>query len=103
MAQKTELLNTYQIPTYAICPLENGDFSGNLTEEDIHNIKVFEEKISNMCPNGYILNWDEEGFDSPSFTFYPEFGLAMDCVELTVYKINDDESNQDTKSGEEKI
>lgn len=86
MAQKTEFLNSYEIPTYAICPLEYGDFSGALSDEDILNIKAFEDKISKMCPDGYTLDWDMENSDSPFFSPYPEFGLAMDCVKLNVYK-----------------
>lgn len=74
-----------RIPSYAVCAIENDDYSG-LEEEDIKNIKVFLEAISDICPKGYVFDWDRESLDSPYFCRYPEFGLACDVVDVKIYK-----------------
>ena len=66
---------TYNFPAYALSALFNGDYSG-LEQEDIDNLEDFLKRES------YIDIWDC-GEDEPSFTRYPEFGLACDCVDVT--------------------
>ena len=66
----------YQFPSYALCALFNGDFSG-LEDEDIENFNRF------MDQNKNIDVWDDKEPDQePYFTHYPEFGLACDVVDL---------------------
>jgi hypothetical protein len=83
---KTELFNTYKIPTYAICALEYGDYS-DLEDKDIENIEKFKGTLNKACPLGYILDWDQETLNSPYFTSVPEFGLPMDVTDCKVYRI----------------
>ena len=66
----------YQFPSYALCALFNGDFSG-LEEEDIKHIEKF------MKDNEHIDVFDDKEPDQePYFAPYPEFGLACDVVDL---------------------
>jgi hypothetical protein len=66
----------YQFPSYALCALFNGDFSG-LEEKDIKHIEKF------MKDNEHIDVFDDKEPDQePYFTPYPEFGLACDVVDL---------------------
>lgn len=75
----------FQIPSYAVCAIEYGDYSG-VDEEDIDNIKKFLDMVYQMCPKGCTFDWDKETLDSPYFCSRPEFGLACDVVELKIYK-----------------
>lgn len=86
---KIELLDTYKIPTYAICALEYGDYSG-LNDEDIDNINKFQEMLGKKCPLGYILDWDRKMLDSPCFTLDPVFGLPADVTYCKVHRIMPD-------------
>lgn len=83
---KTELFNTYKIPTYAICALEYGDYSG-LEDKDIENIEEFTAMLGQQCPLGYLLDWDRETLCSPYFTSAPAFGLPVDVADCKVYRI----------------
>lgn len=83
---KTELLDTYKIPTYAICALEYGDYSG-LKDKDIANIEEFTAMLGQQCPFGYLLDWDKKTLESPYFTSAPAFGLPMDVTDCKVYRI----------------
>lgn len=88
MRQKIEILDSYDIPSYAASALENDDYSGIDSEQDIEDIKGFITKISGMCPQGYLLEWDRDELETPSFSRKPAFGLPTSCVRLRVYKIN---------------
>lgn len=80
------MFDSYSIPSYAICAIENDDFSG-LENEDIDNINQFLSMLDEAMPNGYTFWWDEESLNSPYFSRTPEFGLPADCVLLRVYEL----------------
>lgn len=71
------MINTIEnFPSWSICALEYGDFEG-LENEEIKQVNRFAEK--------YAGAYFEYSSDS-HFSNSPEFGLACDCVILTVYK-----------------
>lgn len=72
----------YEIPEYAVCAIEYGDFSG-LEEEDADNIQLFVNELQNNIPEGYTIVWEEDSH----FESFPEFGLACNCVTARVYPI----------------
>lgn len=81
-----ELYDSYSIPEYAVCPIENGaDAYAGLLDEDIQNIHNFFDKIKADCPKGYSLEWED--LKNPFFSCNPAFGLPTTCVTLNVYKI----------------
>lgn len=80
------LWRTCRIPSYAVCAIENGDYSNLEEEKDIKNVKAFLDAVFDICPNGCMFDWDEKTLDSPYFCPQPEFGLACDVVEVKVYK-----------------
>ncbi len=54
----------FKIPTWAVCPLEYGDYSG-LTDEDISDLESFIESLprdSNGCIGHFI--WPDESYFS---------------------------------------
>ena len=61
-------LGTYDIPDWAICAMENGDFEG-LTEEEE---KLVTEFLDEHFPEGYVSNIDFDNYDD--FNLYPAFG-----------------------------
>ena len=61
-------LGTYDIPDWAICAMENGDFEG-LTEEEE---KLVTEFLDKHFPEGYVSNIDFDNYDD--FNLYPAFG-----------------------------
>ena len=76
----------YQFPSYALCALFNGDFSG-LEEEGIKHNEKF------MKDNEHIDVFDDKEPDQePYFTHYPEFGLACDVVDLVGIEFEKEES-----------
>lgn len=74
----------YQIPTYALCTLINGDESG-LEDDDLHDLNVF------LTREHYVTSWDvardEETGEpcEPYFCKSPDFGLAGDVVDVIGY------------------
>ncbi len=72
------------IPTYALSPIENDDFSG-LDEEEEREINDFMRRLSEGCPNGYTIDWED--LDNPFFTQCPEWGLPGDCFVGRIYPI----------------
>ena len=61
-------LGTYDIPDWAICAMENGDYDG-LTEEEE---KLVNEFLDKHFPEGYISSIDFEDYNE--FNLYPAFG-----------------------------
>ena len=61
-------LGTYDIPEWALCAMENGDYEG-LTEEEENLVREFFEKT---FPEGYISNIDWDNYDE--FNVRPAFG-----------------------------
>ena len=61
-------LGTYDIPDWAICAMENGDYEG-LTEEEE---KLVTEFLDKHFPEGYVSNIDFDNYDD--FNLYPAFG-----------------------------
>ena len=68
------------IPTWALCFLEYGDYS-NISEEDEAAVAAWQEELA------------AEGFTSPTLDYHwgtesfmtnPAFGLPTECVETTV-------------------
>lgn len=79
------LIDTYKIPTYAVCALEYGDDSG-LEDEDIANI---DEWLVWLGEDNLFFDWSNGIDNEPSFTSNPAFGLPMDCIDCKVYTHND--------------
>ena len=76
----------YQFPSYALCALFYGDFSG-LEDDDIKHIEKF------MKDNEHIDVFDDKEPDQePYFTPYPEFGLACNVVDLVGIEFEKEES-----------
>ncbi len=61
-------LGTYDIPDWAICAIENGDYEG-LTEEEE---KLVTEFLDENFPEGYVSNIDFDDYND--FNLYPAFG-----------------------------
>lgn len=72
------------IPTYALCPIENDDFSG-LNDEEECEVREFMQRLDEGCPNGYTIDWED--LDNPFFTQCPEWGLPGDCFVGRIYSI----------------
>lgn len=72
---------TYQIPTYAVPMLENGDITG-LTDLDVELINGF---IAANFPKGYVADWI--GRNDPYSCSCPEFGMATDVIEADFYHV----------------
>lgn len=61
-------LGTYDIPEWAICAMENGDYEG-MTEEEEH---IYHEFFEKHFPDGFLSNID---WDNPNeFNVVPSFG-----------------------------
>jgi hypothetical protein len=65
---------TYQIPSYALSYIYNGDDSG-LEQDDIDNIDAF------LAREHYIDTWDILD-ESEYFCTTPEFGLPCNVVDV---------------------
>ena len=61
-------LGTYDIPDWAICAMENGDYDG-LTEEEE---KLVSEFLDKNFPEGYVSNINFDDYNE--FNLYPAFG-----------------------------
>ncbi len=61
-------LGTYDIPDWAICAMENGDYEG-LTEEEE---KLVTEFLDKHFPEGYVSNIDFDDYDE--LNLHPAFG-----------------------------
>lgn len=61
-------LGTYDIPDWAICAMENGDYEG-LSEEEA---KLVTEFLDEHFPEGYVSNIDFDDYDD--FNLHPAFG-----------------------------
>ena len=61
-------LGTYDIPDWAICAMENGDYDG-LTEEEE---KLVSEFLDKHFPEGYVSNINFDDYNE--FNLYPAFG-----------------------------
>ena len=61
-------LGTYDIPDWAICAIENGDYEG-LTEEEEALVTEFLEKHFH---EGYVSNIDFDNYNE--LNLYPAFG-----------------------------
>ena len=72
-------IDTYKIPTYAICAMVNDDYSG-LDEDDEKNIKEF----MNGFPNGFLADWDKN-IENPYFSYYPAFGGGSEVIDVDFY------------------
>lgn len=61
-------LGTYDIPEWALCAMENGDYEG-MTEEEEH---IYHEFFEKHFPDGFLSNID---WDNPNeFNVVPSFG-----------------------------
>ncbi len=74
---KTETYTIVNFPAWALCCLINGDMEG-LTDKEIDQVARFEKRFNQPC-----YSYKEESH----FSWLPEFGLACDCVELTVVEV----------------
>lgn len=76
------LKGTYDIPEWALCPLEYGVNSDeyDLTDEDIAQIKDFQE---NVIGEGYYMDihWN----DYNEFDRHPQFGLPAKTYKVDFY------------------
>lgn len=79
---KLELIGTFAIPTFAVCAIEYGDFSG-VNDEDQKEIEDF---LSSNFPKGFIADWKE--IENPYFCTFPSFGMATDCIDVDFYLPN---------------
>lgn len=77
-----QLIGTYDIPEWALCPLEYGVDSDDyeLTDEDIAQIKDFQENVIRV---GYCMavHWD----DYREFDTNPQFGLPTKTYKVDFY------------------
>ncbi len=71
-------IDRYKIPTYAVCAVEYGDFSG-LEEEDIKNVKEFLRK---EFPKGFVTDYQNESY----FSTVPAFGKACEVIDVDFYE-----------------
>jgi hypothetical protein len=75
-----QFIDTFKIPTFAICAIVNGDFSG-VNDEDQKEIETF----LNQFKNGFIADWCKN-IDSPHFCTIPSIGqMACECVDVDFY------------------
>ena len=100
--QIIKFVSTYQIPTYALCAMVNDDWEG-LSDEDEKNIKEFQDKAGQLCPEGHIYDWPDDVDSDAYFTHLPEFGLATDVVDMRLYKIINNVTLEDANINEKDI
>lgn len=62
------------VPTWALCALINGDFTG-LEDEDITLVENW------LDATGYAVICSPNDEDEPYFNPFPAFGLASDCID----------------------
>ena len=76
----TKLLDTQNVPSYALPAIINGDFSGIDSEEDAKDIRAFMER---EYYKGAIFSPRNE---HRSFTTATAFGLPTDCVTVDILR-----------------
>jgi hypothetical protein len=74
-------IDTYNIPTWAICYFEYGSCDG-LSDDDIEDCEQWLKLAVGEGYTGLVFDWADV---DPSFTHSPVFGLACDTIECTVY------------------
>ena len=82
-----KLINKYEdinFPSWALCALVNGDTTG-LTEEEVKQVDSFEQECLNVVKSEGGTHFGQDTTGESYFTHYPEFGLACDCYEMTIY------------------
>ena len=74
-----QLIGTYKIPTFALCAIEYGDYSG-LNDDDTKVIKNF----LNQFKEGFIA--DYKNIDDPDFCAFPDMDFkACECIDVDFY------------------
>ena len=79
---KTVNQYTVDFPEWALSAIINGDYSGIESDEDCKLVEEWEKENPGIYGYG-----DCESY----FTWRPEFGLACNCVELTVTQLEVDQ------------
>ena len=74
------LVDTQQVPEYALSAIVNGDFSGIEDADDAQNIRDFMSREA--YKGALIIPRDEQ----PGFTTRPAFGPATDCVTTDILR-----------------
>ena len=76
-----------RIPDYALPYLVNGDASG-LEESDVKAVDAYMAQYYDEARaiGGHVIFSAGDG--EASFTWYPEFGLACDCVDCTILVVH---------------
>jgi len=80
-----KIIDTVNMPTWALCSIYNGDNSGTTEEEDIMVESWERELLEYIQGEGYkhySLDFDS-GMET-SFVNDPLFGLAADCVQVDI-------------------
>lgn len=78
-------VGTFPIPSYMLCALVNGDYSG-LEPEDC---EMLDSWLATNFPNGCSVEVKDENLNNPYFTRYPEVvHLAADVVDVDFYEDN---------------
>lgn len=81
---RTKILS-FNIPAWAVCPLENSDGTG-LNPEDLEAIERFESELeehrARLHASSYCFSWPSE--ECPHFCSAPAFGLPADCYATDV-------------------
>lgn len=85
---KSIVYDTVSFPTWALSALINGDISGiEEFPEDVKMVENFEQRYNDLAKQeGYtdvIFNPDDNQY--PFFTWNPVFGLACECIPLTIH------------------
>lgn len=81
---KLKIIESYEVPTYALPALINGDYSG-LNQEDSENIDNWVERIrKNHSITGAIDFNLVDGTYEAYFSHCPAFGLPCDVVKVNV-------------------
>lgn len=82
-----KLINKYEninFPAWALCALVNGDYTG-LTDDEIKQFDDFQEDWQKVTREENGTHFWQETTEESYFTHYPEFGLACDCYNMTIY------------------
>ena len=76
----TKLIDTQNVPAYALSAIVNDDFSGIESEEDAQDIRVFMDRKA--YEGAVFVPRDEQA----SFTTATAFGLPTDCVTVDILR-----------------
>lgn len=74
----------YQIPSWAVCTLINGDESG-LEGDDLHDLNVFLKRERDVTDWDVVRDEETGETCEPYFCKHPDFGLACDVVDVVGY------------------